>query len=161
MHPLHGAAQFPISSIRARRLAANRVVEDEHAGCASSEMISRIDQSELKDYVHVLEQLLRLGVITALNLLIINKLLLIRTLSVDLEATAIKSVLILSTSHIAHSHGMDCEWSTIGLWTVNVGRMRWRAIFVGLVVVQHSVDILGPSLGGRGRLGGLWGVCRS
>jgi hypothetical protein len=136
------------------------VVENEDAGCSGSEMVSCIDRLELKHCIHVLEQLLCLGIVATLNFLVINKLFLIHALSVDLEAAAIKSVLFLSTSHIAHCHRLDVGWSIISLWAIDVGWVGWRAVFVGLVVVQHGVDILRSGLGGGGQLGGLWGVCR-
>jgi hypothetical protein len=106
VHALDWAAQVePIRILWC--WAADSVVEDEDAGCAGTENSeqSRSSDGQRKD-LRVLEQLLRLGVVSALDLVVVEEVFLVGGVAVELETVAVESVVFLASSNVVDSHGM-------------------------------------------------------
>ena len=62
------------------------------------------DERDERRDIRVLEQLLRLGVIVGLDLVVVDKGLLLALVPVDLEAVAVERVLVLAAANVCHEH---------------------------------------------------------
>jgi hypothetical protein len=107
VHALDWAAQ--VESIRILWCwAADCVVEDEDAGCAGTEKSERSRSSDgQKNELRVLEQLLRLSVVSALDLVVVKEVFLVGGVAVVLETVAVESVVFLASSDVVNGHGME------------------------------------------------------
>jgi hypothetical protein len=107
VHALDWATQVePIGILW--RWAADSVVEDEDAGCAGTEKSERSRSSDgQRNDLRVLEQLLRLGVVSALDLVVVEEVFLVGGVAVELETVAVESVVFLTSSNVVDGHGME------------------------------------------------------
>lgn len=152
MHALHGATGGRILGATACGvgwLTTDGVVEDEDTRSSSSVR----DGQSLLPYLggeehwrgcdlHVLEQLLHLLVVDILDVSIIDKVFLLSHMFVELESIFIQSEVVFISSDIVNHNLVRLKWSLVGLGSVYVGRVWWRAVFIRLEVVQLCLNVM-------------------
>lgn len=97
----------------------------------------------MKVDLHILEELLRLRVIFRFDLVIIQKVLLNRSMAMELESALVECVLVLFSCNVVDGYLMRRNRPVgIRLGLSNVRRRRRRAIFVVLEKVENGVYVV-------------------
>jgi hypothetical protein len=75
--------------------------------------------------LHILEQLLRLSIVSGLDFLVIYKVLFTRSVAVQLEPIPVQGEVFLAAANISDSHGVDFCGTVVCLWAIHVSGVRW------------------------------------